>query len=181
MKNKDKIRLILPSLEMKNRAMAFRDAFLTAGENRIYGSCGMHHFDDFNEWLIHIKKTAEGKADFFPEGLALFPAVTYFAIRTHDSAIVGAANIRYYIDEPHYHNGHIGYSVHPQERGKGYGKEILRLALIKTVELGIIEPVVSCNKDNRASKKIIERNGLEFEKQYIENDGSVVLVYRYLR
>jgi predicted acetyltransferase len=180
MKKTDKLRLLLPSPEMKPRVMAFREAYLAAGEERIYGSCGLHHYDTFEAWMDNIRRQTVKVPG--PNGtVAELPATTYFAIRKADNAIVGAANIRHYLNEACYHNGHIGYSVHPLERRKGYGKEILRLALIKSEELGIIEPVVSCNKSNRASKAVIEKNGLAFEREHTETDGGTVLVYRYPR
>jgi predicted acetyltransferase len=176
MKKTDKLRLILPSPEMKNQAMAYREAFLTAGEARVYGTCGLHHYDVFEKWLKNIRLQTVRVPG--PDGVVEhLPATTYFAIRKRDNAIVGAVNIRHYISETLYHNGHIGYSVHPGERKKGYGKEILRLALIKADELGILEPVVTCGKTNPASKKVIERNGLVFEREHTDKDGDVVLIY----
>lgn len=35
------------------------------------------------------------------------------------------------------HGGHCGYSVRPSERGKGYGKEMLRLNIRNAKRLGI--------------------------------------------
>jgi predicted acetyltransferase len=173
MKKLDKIRLILPSPEMKNQAMAMREAFFAAGERKIYGTCGLHHFTDFGEWLVHIRRQIV-----IPGGEAVekIPATTYFAVRTADAAIVGAVNIRHFLTESVYHNGHIGYSVHPAERGKGYGREVLRLALIKANELGILEPVVTCRKHNTASKRVIEANKLRFVREHADAQG-VILIY----
>jgi predicted acetyltransferase len=99
------------------------------------------------------------------------------AVRLADNAIVGIVNIRHYLTDAIYHNGHIGYSVHPLERNKGYGSEILRLALIKAEQLGILETVVTCNSDNRVSKHLIEKHGLSFQKQFTEDNGNIVLIY----
>ncbi|MDR1663407.1 MAG: GNAT family N-acetyltransferase [Clostridiales bacterium] len=172
MKSKpEKIKLKTPSLEMKNYVMAFREEFLQSGEKNIQGSCDLHRYDDFNEWLKNAREIDLGlNAD-------LLPATTYFAVRLSDGVIVGVANIRRYLREEVYHNGHIGYSVRPSERRGGYGTEILRLALIKAEQLGIIEPVVSCKKSNRASKRVILNNGLLFEREHPEADGDNVLIY----
>lgn len=54
--------------------------------------------------------------------------------------------------------GHIGYDISPDYRNKGYGNQILKLALKKASDLGIKEAIVTCNIENAASKKIIEKN-----------------------
>ena len=54
--------------------------------------------------------------------------------------------------------GHVGYDISPNYRNRGYGLEILKLALEKAKEIGIKEVILTCNVDNIASKKIIEKN-----------------------
>lgn len=54
--------------------------------------------------------------------------------------------------------GHIGYDISPYCRNKGYGFQILKLALEEAVKIGIEEVILTCNIDNTASKKIIEKN-----------------------
>ncbi len=163
----DKIKLIAPSKEMRNRVMAFREAFLSRGE-KIHGGWSLEHYGEpFDEWLAGLKTTPDN----------FVPSTTYMAVRLSDNAIVGIVNIRHYLTDAIYHNGHIGYSVHPSERRRGYGTEILRLALIKAEQLGIMETVVTCNDDNRSSRRVIERNGLKFERQFIEDNGNTVLIY----
>lgn len=54
---------------------------------------------------------------------------------------------------------HISYDVKPEEQGKGYGKEILRLGLIEAKKLGMKEVFVACNADNLRSMRVIESNG----------------------
>lgn len=180
----EKIRLIAPSLEMKHRVAAFRKEFFDHGEQKIYGSCGLHHYERVEDWLGSLSPDPPQHPDRELLAIAtgrpehLFPASTFFAIRTRDDVIVGVTNIRHYIDEAHYHNGHIGYSVRPSERRKGYGTELLRLALIKAEQLGVIEPVVTCNKGNIGSKRVIERNKLAFEQEFLESNGNRVLIYR---
>jgi len=44
-------------------------------------------------------------------------------------------------------------------RQRGYGTELLRLALIEARNLGIQPVRITCDDDNVASIKIIERNG----------------------
>ncbi len=56
--------------------------------------------------------------------------------------------------------GHIGYAVVPEFRNRGHATAMLAQALrIARVELGIARVLVTCDDDNLASIKVIERNG----------------------
>ncbi|MEX2804359.1 GNAT family N-acetyltransferase [Streptococcus sp. H31] len=59
--------------------------------------------------------------------------------------------------------GHIGYSIRPSERGKGYAKEQLRLGLKEAGKKNINPVLVTCHKTNDASQKIILANGGIYE------------------
>lgn len=69
--------------------------------------------------------------------------------------VVGVARIRHQEVE---YAGHIGYDISPNYRNMGYGFQILKLALEKAINIGIEEAILTCNIDNTASKKIIEKN-----------------------
>ncbi|WP_153046261.1 GNAT family N-acetyltransferase, partial [Streptococcus suis] len=49
--------------------------------------------------------------------------------------------------------GHIGYSIRPTERGKGYAKEQLRLGLQEAASKNITKVLVTCSTDNQASRR----------------------------
>ena len=55
--------------------------------------------------------------------------------------------------------GHIGYSVRPSERRKGYAKEMLRMALPFCREIGIDKVMITCIDGNIGSEKTILANG----------------------
>ncbi len=80
--------------------------------------------------------------DRFDEGLTDFPA--YFRLRL--TPALGREG------------GHIGYIIRPSERRKGYGTKILALTLMKAREKGYLRVMVTCDRDNVASAKIIEKN-----------------------
>lgn len=63
--------------------------------------------------------------------------------------------------------GHIGYDVRASARRRGHATEMLRRALGVAHELGIDPALVTCDVDNIASRRVIERNGgvLEDERQ----------------
>ena len=55
--------------------------------------------------------------------------------------------------------GHIGYSIRPSERGKGYAKETLRQGLQVAKEKNIKKALVTCSVNNPASREVILANG----------------------
>ena len=59
--------------------------------------------------------------------------------------------------------GHIGYSIRPSERGKGYAKESLRQGLHVAKEKNIKRALVTCSTENPASRAVILANGGVYE------------------
>jgi len=59
--------------------------------------------------------------------------------------------------------GHIGYSVRPSRRREGHATRALALSLRRAAELGIERALVTCDDDNEASARTIERNGGVYE------------------
>lgn len=79
---------------------------------------------------------------------------------------IGQTNVRHQLNDHLMQiGGHIGYDIRPSERGKGYGNEILALALQKAKELGIDRARLTCDIRNIPSRKVIEKNGGVFDSQ----------------
>ena len=55
--------------------------------------------------------------------------------------------------------GHIGYSIRPSERGKGYAKETLSQGLQVAKEKNIKKALVTSSVNNPASRAVILANG----------------------
>src|SRR5690606_11895491 len=63
---------------------------------------------------------------------------TFFLLNEEENKFIGAVNIRHELDEMLlFKTGHIGYGLRPSARGKGYAKEMLKLALDECLKLGI--------------------------------------------
>ena len=103
------------------------------------------------------------------------PSSTYLAVRRSDDRLVGIIDLRHHIDHPILGTwgGHIGYSVHPDERRKGYATRMLQLDLENARKLGIQRVMVTCDDGNTASEKTILKNGGVYEKDVLV-DGRVV-------
>ena len=129
---------------------------------------------DFDDYIKHLNVIGEHMNEYKPE---LVPASTYFLLDLDRNLMVGACNIRHYLNEGLRNGGgHIGDGIRPSERRKGYGKEIVRLALEECKKLGIKEVLMCCYPSNIASKKTITFNGGKYERTIIE-DGKELEQY----
>ncbi|KXT80227.1 GNAT family N-acetyltransferase [Streptococcus oralis] len=122
---------------------------------------GFWDVEDFSyeEWLESNQNQEMGIN--LPEGWV--PAIQLVAFSEKGQA-VGFLNLRlrlsdYLLEE----GGHIGYSIRPSERGKGYAKEALRQGLQVAKEKNIPKALVTCSVENSASRAVIVSNGGVFE------------------
>lgn len=84
-----------------------------------------------------------------------------------DNIPVGIGKLRSYLnDNLNKVGGHIGYTIRPSQRGKGYGNIILKELLIKAKEKDIEKVLITCNENNILSRKVIESNGGKLENIY---------------
>lgn len=142
------------------------------------------HETDHSPWAIfsphkdfdeYIKLTALRE---MPTDPKYVPSSLYYAYDEERNIMVGAVNIRHYLnDKLLFDGGHIGDGVRPSERRKGYGTLIISLALKECKKLGINKVLITCNKDNIGSKKSIINNGGILENEVIDEDGKKVLRY----
>ena len=144
-----------------SKVMEFRQAFLSAGEYAINGSRGLHHYEKYEEWLWLVKECEK------PDNTLLgVQASTYFAVRESDEKMVGCIELRHTLNEPlAVIGGHIGFSVIPEERRKGYATEMLKQVLAEAEKVGIDKVLLTCDIDNIASCKTVEKCGGKKEQE----------------
>jgi len=120
------------------------------------GMASLESFANFDIWLEKINKESKGE-ELLPNRVA---ATTYILIRSSDSKVLGIYNIRHELNDFLLNfAGHIGYSIRPNERKKGYGTIGLKLALDESKKLGIKKVLLTCNVKNIGSNKVIENCG----------------------
>lgn len=101
-------------------------------------------------------------------------------MRENDNKIVGMINIRLSLnDKLKKFGGHIGYSIRPTERQKGYNKVNLFLALLCCQNHGIKEVLMDCDKDNLGSAKTIQALGGTLIREYYDDLNSNCMVQDY--
>ncbi|WOV86780.1 GNAT family N-acetyltransferase [Sporosarcina oncorhynchi] len=101
------------------------------------------------------------------------PTSNYFLI--DNNRILGMVTIRHVLNDYLLQvDGHIGYSIRPTERRKGYATQLLAETLKITDQLGIVEVLVTCNADNIGSAKVILNNGGIEDEHFVEAHGNIV-------
>ncbi len=106
------------------------------------------------------------------------PDSVFFLLDTEKDRLLGAVNIRHYLNERLLREGgHIGDGIRPSERKKGYGTELIRLALIECKKLGIDRVLMVCSKSNTGSAKTITKNGGVLENEIKDDDGNILQRY----
>lgn len=131
-----------------------------------------HHFD------AHLR--AE-RALIHPDNIAIFrvPETIYWL--ADGERFLGRLELRHRLHQPvNDIGGHIGYAIRPGQRRRGYGHAILKLGLQKAAWHGLSDVLLTCDPDNIASKKIIEKNGGRFENRVVRViDGITYHKLRY--
>ncbi len=122
-------------------------------------------YHDFDHYLEHleVKEASDGKV----------PDSTFFLLDTDRNRLLGAVNIRHYLNDALLKSGgHIGDGIRPSERRKGYATEMIRLALLECRKLGIDRVLMVCDKDNMGSARSIIKNGGILENEFTDEDGN---------
>lgn len=165
------IYLTLPKEEYLSQIAEYRTEFIAAGDSM--DGCGpLRRHENIHDWLRETENLANRET--VPEGWV--QGTQFLCIRKEDDRLVGMINVRHYFNEHlEKYGGHIGYSVRPSERRKGYASKMLADVLPYCKKIGLEKVLVTCIDTNEGSRKTILKNGGVYESTVFEPDENVNL------
>lgn len=132
-------------------------------ENGFGNSVHKMPFEDFKKWLEKSVKSSEQEGVI--DGWKV-PQTTFWLYE--DGKPVGMGKVRRFLtDSLRSAGGNIGYAIRPTARGRGLGRELLRLLIGEAHKLGVDEILITVHEDNIPSLKVALANGGRIEK--VEN------------
>jgi predicted acetyltransferase len=170
----DDCALLKPDASMCGEIKAYRQEFLDTGDS-MDGTGPLLRMEHAEDWLA-FNRDAEDETK-KPENWVVSEQFAY--VRKSDGKTVGMIQFRHYFNDfLERYGGHIGYSVRPGERKKGYAKRMLSECLNVCRTFGLENALITCLVDNEASRRTILANGGVYESTvFCERDG--VYLQRY--
>ena len=174
MKNNESFYLEEPTIKRKQEVIELIKEFKDYNSEVAGSSFLDKKINNYENWLEFLEEIKNNNNE------NLCPGIQYFLIRKNDNKIVGLINIRYNLNDwMMKYGGHIGYSIRPTERNKGYSKINLYLALEKCQKLGLKEILITADDDNIASYKTIETFGGELKNKIKNKETNNIPIRRY--
>ncbi len=172
------IYFIEPTMNIADAIADYRQELLEA-DCTFDGTLSLKRMPDMQEYVDYVIDRANPIHE-TPEQNDLVTLL--FCVRKSDSKILGSIQIRHEMDEfKRLYSGHIGYSVRPSERRKGYATRILQFAVDYCRTLGIKDINISCMTDNEASRRTILANGGKYrDTVHFHSDQLDIDLERYL-
>jgi len=116
--------------------------------------------DGYTTWLAMLAEEADESVPPHPGRVKS----SWFWILDDDGAWVGFLALRRSLNAALLETGgHIGYSIRPSRRGEGLAGRALADALVEASAIGLERVLITCDVENIASARTIERNGGRYE------------------
>jgi predicted acetyltransferase len=166
-------RLIEPTATFAESHKSFIREVISRGEGAVPWVLAMAG-ENFAEYVAWLESSAQGIG--LEQG---FVANSTFWLVDDRDEIVGVSNLRHELNDAlDKFGGHIGFGVRPSERGKGYGRELLRRTLEQASRMGIERVKLICDRDNvRAAAVIGACGGRLEEEEFMEEHGTTIRRY----
>lgn len=144
-------KLILPNEQYKESFLEALKEFHAEGNELRYDIENIDkNFDAF------IKNVEDRIAGYDPDQAV--PDTLFWLVDNNE--FIGRVSLRHRLNEKlKQYGGHIGYYIRPTKRRMGYGYIAMELTLPEAKKLGIQNVLVTCDDDNEASQKIIQKFG----------------------
>jgi predicted acetyltransferase len=147
--------------ELQSALIEMASEYHAAGEKRYLSITPDMDWESYTALLRRLE--AEARDEDLPPGRV--PQSVFWLLRDGHT-LLGASRLRHRLTPLlEQDGGHITYGIRPAERGKGYGTRLLALTLEKAREIGLTRVLLTCEEDNLASLRIIEKNGGELIDQ----------------
>ena len=173
MEDSNRLKLVFPTEEYKDQVEDFLQEHFDNNEFELHGDGELDTIKDFDKWLEKVRNDVKDTAE-----KHRVPATLFLAVRKSDNRMVGIIQIRHKLNEKLLKDcGHIGDGVRPSERQKGYATKMIKLALEECKNLGIRRVLMTCYKENIASRKSIQNNGGILENEIIDEEGKTIQRY----
>lgn len=128
-------------------------------------------YNRFSEYVAELRSRETTPAPHFVRG------ITYWAIQGEE--LVGRIGLRLELNDfLATLGGHVGYIVRPSCRGRGIASRMLEFVLQTSEARSLGKLLVTCDEDNLASQRVIEKCGGVYEST-LHPDGRPVGKRRY--
>jgi predicted acetyltransferase len=147
--------LVAPTTRLKR---SFLDALVEYQREGRYTELDPQTLSEPGAFAAYLHELAGEALPDTPRRAGIVPQTTLWWV--HGQVFLGRLSIRHRLTAALCQvGGHIGYDVVPSARRRGHATAMLRAALPIASELGIDPALVTCDANNVASRKAIERNG----------------------
>ena len=166
-------KLIYPTVDFCKEIENYRNEMIQNNDS-FDGCSDLRKFENMEKW-VQYTYDLQDKNKIPPH----YVTAEQYLLVNEKKRILGMIQLRHELNDYLLEiGGHIGYSVRPSERRKGYATRILSYALKECKKLGLDKVILGCYKKNIGSAKTIIKNGgkLIREEDYIKqvNDNYTI-------